>query len=132
MQTSRLLALAAALCLIGAQAAVAGAPLKGIDVKLGKNPGGMVAARVTDASGQAEFGVLPKGDYTLSVSPPAGASAIHVVVVGAPTGAIERDISLVASGRTAPIAFQMTGTTPLTVTVSADSAPPVRAASGAN
>ncbi len=52
-----------------AQAAFAGAPLKGIDVKLGKNPGGGCAARTTGASGTADFGVWPKGNYTLEIRP---------------------------------------------------------------
>jgi hypothetical protein len=136
MPTFRLLALAAALCLISAQAACAGAPLKGIDVKLGKNPGGGCAARLTgaadqcatpratDDAGQVDYGVLPKGDYTLTVSPPLGPAAIHVAVAGVPAGAIERDISLEAAGRGAPIAFSMDGTAPLTVTVT--SGPPTR------
>jgi hypothetical protein len=47
---------------------LAGSPLKGIDVKLGKNPGGGCAARTTDANGNANFGVWPKGDYTLDFS----------------------------------------------------------------
>jgi hypothetical protein len=61
-------------------AAQAGAPLKGVDVKLGKNPGGGCAARssstctaghneiVTGADGSANFGILPKGRYDVTVS----------------------------------------------------------------
>ncbi len=44
-----------------------GAPLKGVDVKLGKNPGGSPAARTTDEKGNFDFGVLPKGSYSLTV-----------------------------------------------------------------
>ena len=47
--------------------AVPGAPLKGVDVKLGKNPGGSPAARTTDQNGKFDFGVLPKGSYYLIV-----------------------------------------------------------------
>jgi hypothetical protein len=44
-----------------------GAPLKGVDVKLGKNPGGMYARTTTDIDGQFSFGVLPKGSYMLTI-----------------------------------------------------------------
>jgi hypothetical protein len=49
-------------------AIVSGAPLKGVDVKLGKNPGGKPAARTTDSNGKFDFGVLPAGSYYLIVS----------------------------------------------------------------
>jgi hypothetical protein len=72
----------AAACLFLAQTVFAGAPLKGIDVKLGKNPGGGCAARTTDAGGKADFGVWPKGNYTLEFAPaaangPAGQAKPH-------------------------------------------------------
>jgi hypothetical protein len=45
-----------------------GAPLKGVDVKLGKNPGGAAAARVTtDREGNFAFSVVPSGEYTLTL-----------------------------------------------------------------
>lgn len=45
-----------------------GAPLKGVDVKLGRNPGGGAAARTTtDADGNFTFPVVPAGEYTLTV-----------------------------------------------------------------
>jgi hypothetical protein len=49
--------------------AYAGAPLKGVDVKLGRSPGGGAAARTitTDANGKVTFGVLPKGLYTITL-----------------------------------------------------------------
>jgi hypothetical protein len=53
--------------------AYAGAPLKGVDVKLGKNPGGSPAARTTDANGHFDFGVVEKGSYELTLAPPASA-----------------------------------------------------------
>jgi hypothetical protein len=53
-------------------AAYAGAPLKGVDVKLGKNPGGSPAARTTGADGKIDFGVLPAGSYYVTVSAPKG------------------------------------------------------------
>jgi Carboxypeptidase regulatory-like domain len=49
----------------------AGAPLKGVDVKLGKNPGGSPAARTTtDAKGKFTFGVVPAGSYILTLDLP--------------------------------------------------------------
>jgi hypothetical protein len=48
-------------------AAWAGAPLKGVDVKLGKNPGGKPAARTTNAEGKSDFGVLPAGSYYIVI-----------------------------------------------------------------
>lgn len=48
-----------------------GAPLKGVDVKLGKNPGGSPAARTTDNEGKIDWGVLEKGSYYLIVVGPA-------------------------------------------------------------
>ena len=50
---------------------VAGAPLKGVDVKLGKNPGGSPAARTTaDENGKFQFAVLPAGSYYLTFDLP--------------------------------------------------------------
>lgn len=45
-----------------------GAPLKGVDVKLGKPPGGSPAARATtDADGNFSVPVLPAGEYILTL-----------------------------------------------------------------
>jgi sugar lactone lactonase YvrE len=50
---------------------VMGAPLKGIDVKLGKNPGGGCAARTTtDANGNYSFNNLPLQGYNIYVDIP--------------------------------------------------------------
>jgi hypothetical protein len=50
---------------------VPGGPLKGIDVKLGKNPGGGIQARVSsDTSGFYEFTMIPDGIYTIYVDIP--------------------------------------------------------------
>ncbi len=60
------------ICLVLVPAAIAGAPLKGIDVKLGRNPGGGAAARATtDSNGDVDFGVLPAGSYTITLVLPA-------------------------------------------------------------
>jgi len=123
----------AAVCLCLSQAALAGAPLKGIDVKLGKNPGGGCAARTTDGGGKADFGVWPKGSYTLEFSQaaPAGQATgrslpmpalmrIRVTISGATGGKIERDLNTgTAADRAAPIEFVLDGKQPLVVVVSA-------------
>jgi hypothetical protein len=50
---------------------VPGGPLKGIDVKLGKNPGGGIQARVnSDSTGFYEFTHVPDGMYTIYVDIP--------------------------------------------------------------
>lgn len=67
----------------------AGAPLKGVDVKLGKNPGGMIAKRTTDASGGFDFGVLPKGDYRIIVSLPPSKAGVELIVEGAVGGKLD-------------------------------------------
>jgi hypothetical protein len=131
---TRLVAVAAA-CLFLAQTVFAGAPLKGIDVKLGKNPGGGCAARTTDAGGKADFGVWPKGNYTLEFSPaanngsapasnartaPQAATKLHVVISGASAGKIERDVDAGAStDRSAPMQFSLDGKQTLVVVVNA-------------
>jgi len=52
-------------------ATVTGAPLKGVDVKLGKNPGGSPAARTTtDGEGKFNLGVVPAGSYFLILEKP--------------------------------------------------------------
>lgn len=115
---------AVAFTLLSCQWALAGSPLKGIDVKLGKNPGGGCAARTTDANGNADFGVWPRGEYTLdfsvtttevksykdpedmttryrpgnnktaSIAVPTVASKLHIVIVGSSRGTIERDLDV--------------------------------------
>jgi hypothetical protein len=64
--SSRKLILAMLVFLV-ATTAWAGAPLKGVDVKLGKNPGGGAAARTTNGDGKADFGVLAAGSYYVVV-----------------------------------------------------------------
>jgi hypothetical protein len=70
-----------------------GAPLKGVDVKLGKNPGGSPAARTTDNDGKIHFGVLDRGSYYLIVTVPdkeansAADDDIYLVKITASSGA---------------------------------------------
>jgi hypothetical protein len=47
-----------------------GRALKGVDVKLGKNPGGSPASRTTNAEGKIDFGVLPAGSYSIVIDGP--------------------------------------------------------------
>ena len=48
-----------------------GTPLRGIDVKLGKNPSGNAAARATtDDAGNFAFPIVPQGSYTLTFTIP--------------------------------------------------------------
>jgi hypothetical protein len=133
---------AAAILILLAQFAFAGAPLKGIDVKLGKNPGGGCAARTTDAGGNADFGVWPKGNYTLEFAPADSLSAaapatgrtqapatrpgaqpplkLHVVITGATGGKMERDFDASQSAeRAAPLLFSLDGKQLLVVRVTA-------------
>jgi hypothetical protein len=137
MKISRRLILAVAFCVLCAQTALAGAPLKGIDVKLGKNPGGGCAARTTNDAGQADFGVWPKGNYTLSFAPGAPpktgsqsaeraktaktaapvATKMHIMIIGRKT---EWDIDAGAdSARVPPVQFSLNGTEKLVVVVTA-------------
>jgi hypothetical protein len=56
---------------------VSGAPLKGVDVKLGKNPGGSAAARIltTDSNGEIVVSDLEPGSYYLMVLGPSKSKA---------------------------------------------------------
>lgn len=60
-----------------------GAPLKGVDVKLGRNPGGSPAARTTtDTSGNYTFTNLPLGSYKIYVDiPNYGMDSVRVVTI---------------------------------------------------
>jgi Carboxypeptidase regulatory-like domain len=98
-------ALAAAL-LFASGLAVAGAPLKGVDVKLGKSPGGGAVARTTtDANGAFVFPEVPAGSYTLSFelppelkpAPGSAAAAKNAVLAGGPT--TQARIEIVAAGK---------------------------------
>jgi hypothetical protein len=78
-----------------ASAAYAGAPLKGVDVKLGKNPGGSPAARTTNADGKIDLGVLSAGSYYLIVDAPKSADVnkepdAQIEIHGANGGTIKK------------------------------------------
>ncbi|MGC1460624.1 MAG: hypothetical protein WA802_00395 [Terracidiphilus sp.] len=141
MTGTRLISVVAC-CVLCAQSALAGAPLKGIDVKLGKNPGGGCAARTTDGSGKANFGVWPKGNYTLSLneavtSEPSVKSTVrtqaapsnpstllppkmHLSIMGTTSGKVERDVApTTASARALPVEFSLGGKEELVVVVTA-------------
>ncbi|MCF8470332.1 MAG: carboxypeptidase regulatory-like domain-containing protein [Parvibaculum sp.] len=55
---------------------LAGEPIPGVDVNLGKNPGGIVASAPTDKDGAFHFTRLPAGEYTLTL--PDGQPAIPI------------------------------------------------------
>ena len=77
-------------------ATVSGAPLKGVDVKLGKNPGGSPAARATtDSEGRFNLGVVPAGSYYLVLEKPkssensATVKSVVISIKGAVRGTIK-------------------------------------------
>lgn len=55
---------------LSCSAALAGDPIPGLDVKLGKNPGGIAVHATTDNAGRFVFDNLTAGQYVLSVNPP--------------------------------------------------------------
>ena len=116
---------AAGLCigLLAATAAHAGSPLKGVDVKLGRSPGGGCSARTTDANGKADFGVWPKGNYTISVAPGTVQKTLHVTVSGATGGVQVREIDAATAARALPVVFSVDGTAPIRIIVESAALP---------
>jgi hypothetical protein len=92
---------------LAAMPALAGAPLKGVDVKLGRNPGGLVAARTTTADGSFNFGVLPKGSYVIKLGGTGGAAVLKLE--GASGGAVEKAIAIANGGTTARLPAGVSG-----------------------
>jgi hypothetical protein len=128
--------IAGTVCLVwvlATRVAFAGAPLKGIDVKLGKNPGGGCAARSSDASGNVDFGVWPKGNYAVTLagaSLPANAqrsklSNLQVEVSGVVEGRVTHVLPAANVDDIEPIAVTSDGKTPLVVKVSDGTGEPV-------
>jgi hypothetical protein len=122
-------------CFVAVQYAFAGAPLKGVDVKLGKNPGGTVAARVSGVAGDVNFGVLPKGMYTVTISAAkvtantrmAKPERLHVEIRGASQGVMTHVLAT-ASSDAVPIEIVSDGKTPLMVIVNDGQGEPLDAA----
>jgi hypothetical protein len=73
-----------------ATAAWAGAPLKGVDVKLGKNPGGGAAARTTNAEGKVDFGVLPSGSYYVVIDGAKSEPDAQIEIRGTSEGTLKK------------------------------------------
>ena len=68
-------------------AETAGAPLKGVDVKLGRNPGGLAARTyTTDDNGTINLGTLERGSYYIvfaSDAKPSDVVMVDVKITGA-------------------------------------------------
>lgn len=116
------------------QAVFAGAPLKGVDVKVGKNPGGTVASRVSGDGGDVNFGVLPQGNYTVTISAAklapnarmAKPEKLHVEIRAASQRVVTHVLAA-ASSESTPIEIVSDGKTPLLVTVNDGQGEPVDA-----
>jgi hypothetical protein len=80
-----------AVVLLVAFSASAGAPLKGVDVKLGKAPGGGASARTTtNEHGTFSFPVMPRGSYWVSFESKSASPMAEVSVTNGPASAAVR------------------------------------------
>lgn len=127
---SNLKVILATLVAIVAMSAWAGAPLKGVDVKLGKNPGGSAAARTTNAEGKVDFGVLPAGSYYVVIDGAKGEPDALIEIRGGSEGTLKKRwdfaqkkaFNLDATARDAgadKIALASDGKHPIEITVTA-------------
>lgn len=75
-----------ALCLLMALSITAGAPLKGVDVKLGRNPGGTMRTVTTGPNGEVKLGKLEAGTYTITLGDGSVREAVDVQIDGLARG----------------------------------------------
>jgi hypothetical protein len=68
IRSNRVAFLVAVAALLSASSLFAGDPVPGLDVKLGRNPGGQAYHVRTDASGNFTFKDLPAGEYIVTIS----------------------------------------------------------------
>ena len=97
-----------------------GTPVRGIDIKMGKNPGGNVAARATtDAEGNFALPVVPKGSYTLTFTMPREAEvemSVKATVHGSAGEIFDSEVQfkVKVAVAPAPIILESDGQNPLT------------------
>ncbi len=140
MRLKRWMMAVAVVCVMSCGVALAWMPKDGVEVRLAKNPGGVVAVRRTDASGNVTFGIVPSGNYVLTFEPPIngedpaeglggghaegkssmqmGGGHMHLEITGAAEGRIRRDMESGQGARAVMINVTLDGKTPLIVEIS--------------